>query len=68
MDGKLSIASHPKWLYFHNPVSAQKILRTRLNSRLGKLTVDVLDSSMKKMAAYSKAEGKKPGSTHDLLG
>ena len=52
--------------------SAWKILRTRLkkgNGRLGKLAIDTLDSSMmKKTAADSKAKGKKPGSTHGLLG
>ena len=35
----------------------------------GRLSIDMLDSSMmKKMAADSKAQGKKPGSTSSLLG
>ena len=52
---------------FNNPESAQKILRPDLkngNDHLGKLAIDRLDSSMmKKMAAYFKTKGKKPGST-----
>ena len=46
-------------------------LQSRLkkgNGRLGKATLFTLDSSMKKMAADSKAKGKKPGSTHGQLG
>ena len=52
--------------------SARKILRTQLkieNDFLGKLAIDTLDlSMMKKTAADSKAKGRKPGSTHGLLG
>ena len=52
--------------------SAWKILQTLLkegNGCLGKLAIDTLDSSMmKKMAADSKAKGKKPGSARGLLG
>ena len=39
------------------------------NGRLRKVFMDILDSSMmKKTGADSKAKGKKPGSTCDLLG
>ena len=58
-----------------NPESAQMILQTQLkiiikgNGRLGKLSIDTLDLSvMNKTAADLKANGKKPGSIHNLLG
>ena len=56
--------------YDRNPESAWKILRTQLEkkSHLGKPAIVTLDSSMMgKMAAESKAKGKKPGSTCGLL-
>ena len=59
-------------LYVHNPERTQKILRTQFkigNGRLGKLTIDTLDSSMmKKTPTDSKVNGKKPGPTRGLLG
>ena len=58
--------------YVHNSESTWKILRTLLlkkeNRHLGKLAIDKLDSSMKKMDADSKAKEKNPVSTCHLLG
>ena len=68
MDGKLRIATHALMWYIYVPYvdnseSTQKIYGLDLkrgNGRLGKLAIDTLDSLlMKKMAADSKAKGKK---------
>ena len=80
VDGKLRIAEHAPMRYIYmccmfitsRVESAGKILWTQFkkgDSLFGKFTIDTLDSSMiKKMAADSKAKGKKPGSTRGLLG
>ena len=83
VDRKLRIAMHGYiWYicvcvcvtYVHNPESKRKILQSQLlkkrgNGHHGKLAMDTLDPSMmKKMAADSKAKGKKPGSTRGLPG
>ena len=57
--------------YVHNPESTLKIFLTQLkkgNGRLGKLTMNTVDSSMmKKTVVDSKTKGRKPGSTCGLL-
>ena len=57
--------------YVQNPESTRMILRTLLekgNGCHGKPARYARFSMMKKTAADLKAKGKKPGSTHGLLG